>query len=238
MNFTTIVRRGINLLGFDVNRLHKSPNHMFLGLRNAQFGTVIDVGANKGQFARLTSELFPNAELYCFEPLEEPFRQLKDWAETQKGRVHCFQLALGEQEGEAEIHLHEHHTPSSSLLAATDNCHRLYPQTRSERLVRIQVSTLDKVLKDVLDGMPREILVKMDVQGFEDRVLRGGSNVISHCRAILLEICLDPLYEGQADFCGITQLLYKHGFRYAGNLNQVYGDDGRVVYLDAVFMSE
>lgn len=238
MNLKAILRRNFNRLGFDVKRLYKSPTYTFLGLRDIQFRIIIDVGANRGQFARSATEIFPSAELYCFEPLDEPFRQLKDWADTQKGRVHCFQLALGEQEGEAAIHLHVEHTPSSSLLVATDNCHRLYPQTQAERMVRVQVSTLDKELKDTLEGTVREALLKLDVQGFEDRVLRGGANVLSHCRAILLEISLDPLYEGQADFYVITELLYKHNFRYAGNLNQVYGDDGRVIYLDAVFVSE
>ena len=238
MNFKAIVRRGLNRVGLDINRLHKSPNYTLLGLKDAKFGSVIDVGANRGQFARLISGFFPNAELYCFEPLEEPFRQLKAWAETKNGRVHCFQLALGEEAGEAEMHLHEQHTPSSSLLAATDNCHRLYPQTQAESMVRIQVSTLDNLLKDVLENMPRGILLKLDVQGFEDRVLRGGTSVLLLCSAILMEICLDPLYEGQADFCVITKMLYEHGFRYAGNLNQVYGNDGRVLYLDAVFVSK
>jgi hypothetical protein len=146
-------------------------------------------------------------------------------------------LALGDQEGEAEMHLHEQHTPSSSLLAATDTCHQLYPQTEAERMIRIRASTLDGALEDALDRMPGEVLLKLDVQGFEDRVLRGGRRVLSQCRAVLLEVCLDSLYEGQADFNGLAQLLHEAGFCYVGNLNQTYGEDGRVVYLDAVFMS-
>ena len=236
MNFKTTLLRAFKRLGLDVTRLNKSPSYTFLGLRNIRFGTVIDVGANRGQFARFASEFFPNSEFYCFEPLEEPFRELTEWAKTQNGRVHCFQLALGEQEGEVDMHMHEQHLPSSSILAATDNCHQLYPQTRVERRVSVKVSTLDKVLEDVLDKLPHEIFLKLDVQGFEDRVLRGGVALIPNCRAILLEISLDALYEGQADFLRIMQLMYANNFRYAGNLTQVYGDDGRVVYLDALFL--
>jgi hypothetical protein len=51
-----------------------------------------------------------------------------------------------------------------------------------------------------------------------------------------LEVCLDPLYEEQAKFLEIAQLLQEAKFRYAGNLDQVYGEDGRVVFLDAVFL--
>jgi hypothetical protein len=64
--------------------------------------------------------------------------------------VRSFQLALGEQEGEMEMHQHEQHTPSSSLLAATHTCHRLYPQTQAERMTCIRLSTLDIVLENAL----------------------------------------------------------------------------------------
>lgn len=236
MSLKKVLRSAVNRLGFDVIRLNRSPKRTLLGLSRLSIGTIIDVGANQGQFARMMSDFFPRAELYCFEPLEEPFRQLSAWAQAQNSRVHCFQLALGEHEGEMEMHLHEQHTPSSSLLAATDTCRRLYPQTQAERMTHIQVSTLDQALEDTLDYMAQEILLKLDVQGFEDRVLRGGTRVLSQCQAVVLEVSLDPLYEGQADFHGLAQLLHTAGFRYAGNLDQAYGEDGRVVYLDAMFV--
>lgn len=103
-------------------------------------------------------------------------------------------------------------------------------------MTRIPISTLDGALGDALDSMQPEILLKLDVQGFEDRVLRGGTRALSKCRAVLLEVCLEPLYEEQADFLVLAQLLYDAGFRYAGNLDQAYGDDGRVVFIDAVFI--
>lgn len=151
MSLKNVLRSAVNRLGFDVVRLKRSPQRTLLGLSRLNIGTIINVGANQGQFARLISGFFPRAELYCFEPLEEPFRQLSAWAQAQNSRVHCFQLALGEQDGEMEMHLHEQHTPSSSLLASTDTCHRLYPQTQAERMTRIRVSTLDRALEDALD---------------------------------------------------------------------------------------
>jgi FkbM family methyltransferase len=237
MTFKHVLRAGANRLGFDVIRLHRSPQRTLLGLAELNVRTVIDVGANQGQFARLISGFFPIAQLHCFEPLDEPFGKLAAWAATQKGRVHCHQLALGDREGEAEIHVHEQHTPSSSLLPATDTCHGLYPQTRAERVTSIRISTLDRALASTLDDLPRELLLKLDVQGFEDRVLRGAERVLAQCKAVVLEVCLDPLYEGQADFLGLAQHLHNAGFRYAGNLDQAYGEDGRVLFLDAVFVN-
>jgi FkbM family methyltransferase len=230
------LRRAVNLLGLDVIRLQGSPKRTLLGVSRLSIGTVIDVGANEGQFARMILGFFPEAALYCFEPLEGPFRKLSAWAQDRSDQVRCFQLALGDREGEAEMHLHLNHTPSSSLLAATDTCHRLYPQTKSESMARIRLSTLDNALEEILDRMRGETFLKLDVQGYEDRVLRGGRSVLSKCRVVMLEVCLDPLYEEQANYHGLVQLLREAGFRYAGNINQTYGTDGRVVFLDAMFV--
>jgi len=236
MRLKQLIKQGANSLGLDIVRLHNSPAKTLLGLKRMEFGSIIDVGANEGQFARSISHFFPEAKLFCFEPLGQPFGKLSDWAATQNGRVQCFNLALGDREGEVEMHFHDEHSPSSSLLAATEHCHEVYPQTRSERFTRVKLGTLDKALGDELGHMPREVLLKLDVQGFEDRVLRGARHALTECRACLLEVCLDPLYEGQADFQGLVQLLYGAGFNYAGNLNQTYGRDGRVVFLDALFV--
>jgi FkbM family methyltransferase len=236
MGLKQILRAAVNRVGFDVIRLNRSPRETLLGLSREKFSVIIDVGANQGQFAQMITDFFPDAEIYCFEPLDGPFFELSSWAETRRGRVHCFQLALGEQVGEMEMHLHEEHTPSSSLLAATDTCHELYPQTEAEHLTTIKVSTLDQELDEVLKSVSGKVLLKLDVQGFEDRVLKGGGSVLSSCYAVILEVCLDPLYDGQADFRGLSDMLHMAGFRYAGNFDQVYGEDGRVVYLDAVFI--
>lgn len=236
MSLKGALRSGLNRVGFDVVRIHRSPKRTLLGIAQLDFCTVIDVGANEGQFAHLISRFFPRADLYCFEPLQGPYAELESWAQTQGGRVHCFPLALGDHEGTVDMHLHQEHTPSSSLLEATESCHRIYPQTRSERLVPVRLSTLDRVLGGIVDDMELEILLKLDVQGFEDRVLRGGTRVLSKCRALLLEVSLEPLYEKQASFHGLVALAHELGFRYAGNLDQKYGDDGRVVFLDAVFV--
>lgn len=55
-------------------------------------------------------------------------------------------------------------------------------------------------------------------------------------KACIAEVSLDKLYEGQAGFYKIVALLHELGFRYAGNLSQVYAKDGHVIYIDVVFI--
>ena len=77
----------------------------------------------------------------------------------------------------------------------------------------------------------------MDVQGFEDRVIRGGVEVIKKAVACIVEVSLDRFYLGQARFSDLVILMNDLGFDYAGNLEQVYASDGHVIYFDAVFIN-
>ncbi|MGB5080127.1 MAG: FkbM family methyltransferase, partial [Burkholderiales bacterium] len=175
--FKRLARACLNRAGFDVVGLRNSPNRprqTLLGLKARPIRTVIDVGANTGQFSREVSALLPGARFYCFEPLPGPFAALSAWAETQKGRVKPFNLALGDREGATEMFLHEDHTPSSSLLATTRLAERHYPFTRGQKRVSVMQTTLDAALAGMQDELSPEMLVKLDVQGFEDRVIAGG----------------------------------------------------------------
>ena len=77
---------------------------------------------------------------------------------------------------------------------------------------------------------------KLDVQGYEDRVIAGGSKIFATATACILEVCLDSLYEGQAGFLKLLTMLDALGYRYVGNLDQAYGEDGHCIFLDAVFL--
>ncbi|HWP00116.1 MAG TPA: FkbM family methyltransferase [Methylococcus sp.] len=232
----TTLKSLFHKLGADIVRLKNNPQETLVGLRHRPIRTVIDCGANQGQFGRYISRLFPEAALYCFEPLNEPYAALSAWAATQKGRVRCFNVALGDREGEAVMHHHLEHSPSSSLLAATDHEVALFPQTARQSEVVVSVTTLDTVLADFMDGMAQDILLKLDVQGYEDRVLRGATRLLGKVQACLLEVSVDPLYRGQASFKDLLMLLDASGLEYAGNLDQAYGEDGRVMWLDALFV--
>ena len=233
--FKRLIKAGFNQAGFDLVRRKNSPAQTLLGLETRPIRTVIDVGANTGQFARLISGFFPNAKLYCFEPLPEPFQALSAWAKLQKGRVATFNLAIGDKHGEAEIFLHEDHTPSSSLLATTKLNEQYYPFMKGQKRICVRQSTLDAALGEAQAALSSEILIKLDVQGYEDRVVAGGRGTFANATACILEVGLDSLYEGQAGFLQLLTMLDALGYRYAGNLDQVYGEDGHCIFLDAVF---
>ena len=230
-----IARRTVNLLGIDIMRLRENTMLTLLGIRHMPIYTVIDVGANTGQFARQARRLFPRARLLCFEPLPGPFRELERWASRQQN-VTLFNMALGDSEGPAKMFHHLEHSPSSSLLATTELSGKLYPFTKSQSTIDVPLRRLDTALSATGVQLSPEVLIKVDVQGYEEHVINGGKEMFSRAKACVLELNVDPLYSGQANFDRIVLMLHDLGLNYAGNLEQNYDTDGHVIFLDAVFV--
>lgn len=235
-----LLKKLFRVFGADIVRTRNSPELTMLGLRAIQFTTIIDVGANTGQFATTIRHHFPHAQVYCFEPLPAAFNELEKWAAAQGGYVTAINKAIGDEEGSIEMWLHEDHTPSSSLLETTGLTEEYYPITGKKKKINVEQTTLDAALSGVSEVTDQAsvTLVKMDVQGYEDRVIAGGENTLRNAKACLLEISLDTLYENQAEFKGLLLQLDKIGYRYAGNYSQNYADDGHVVFIDAVFINK
>ena len=231
-----LIKAGFNHAGFDLVRRKNSPRLTLLGLQSRSIRTVIDIGANTGQFAKQITHFFPESKIYCFEPLPQSFAELSEWAKSQNGRVVPFNLAIGEKAGEAEMFLHEDHHTSSSLLSTTKLNEQYYPFTKNQKRIVVRQTTLDQALDEVKAVFPSEILIKLDVQGYEARVIAGGHKSFAKASACILEVCLDSLYEGQASFNELLLMLDELGYRYVGNLDQTYGEDGHCIFLDAVFL--
>lgn len=232
---TDFIKKIANGVGFEVVRLKNSPKHSLLGLRSIPIKTIIDIGANHGQFAQWMTEELPSAKIYCFEPLPNPFEILKTWADKQNNRVVPLNWAIGDEAGQVSMFYHTEHSASSSLLPSTELTDQLYPFTKEQKEVKVDLLTLDDAMSKINDPLENEILIKMDVQGFEDRVIRGGSSTFGRAKVCILEVSIEELYEGQANFKELSFMLYELGFSYFGNLDQKYGDDGRCISLDAVF---
>lgn len=230
----SVVKRAFESVGLELTRADRSPSRTLLGLRHLPIQTIIDVGANTGQFARHIIQFFPQARLFCFEPLAEPFAELQRWAKTQAGQVRAFNVALGAEDGEAQMFRHTEHSASSSLLTTTDVCNQLYPQTRAQDTVPVNLTTLDAALGE--QSLPPELLIKLDTQGYERQVIAGATETFRQAHACIVEANLYKLYDQQPSFIELAVLLNDFGFRYAGNLEQTYSASGEVVYVDAVFL--
>jgi FkbM family methyltransferase len=233
INAKLFLHRLFQYFGMDIIRWHKVPENTLLGLTEYDIGTVLDIGANTGQSAHFYRQAFPNALIYSFEPLPAAYRKLDEWAHRQNGKARALNLALGDYTGPMTIREHVDFSPSSSFLKSTRHSTVLFPQTSRQQDVQVSMARLDDIATDL--GIKPGILIKMDVQGLEDRVIEGGKTVFSQALACIMEVSLQPLYDGQPTFKDLCFLMDGLGFEYAGNILQVYDEKGRVIYLDALF---
>jgi FkbM family methyltransferase len=192
------------------------------------FATVLDVGASRGQFALFSRANFPNARIICFEPQPGPAGDLR---RVLGGRVELIGSALGPEKGEAEMNVSAR-DDSSSLRAIGDRQVAEFPGTQTDHSIRVPVTTLDDVLELPLE---RPCLLKIDVQGFELDVLRGGANTLQQVDVALIECSFIELYEGQALAEEVVTFMRQAGFRLAGVHGIAYSADGSAIQADFLY---
>jgi len=230
-----LIKAVLRKAGYELHKIQFSPMTRLLGATQLPVRTILDVGANEGQFARMISSYFPQAAMYCFEPVPEAFAVLEDWAATQHGRVMPIKCALGEVEGSLTMLKHDQHTSSSSFLATTTRCEEIYPETRAKSSISVDCHTLDNAVGRFSLALKPDILIKLDVQGYEDRVIKGGQQTFPKANVVILEVSLVPLYETQPTFAQVAGRMEALDFDYAGSLEQPCNGEGRLLSIDAVF---
>jgi FkbM family methyltransferase len=219
-------RKGID---YDHYRSLKTP-----WIHSKRIGSILDIGANVGQFARLAHAVWPRARIYSFEPLPDCHRELCG-ALPEGADFHPVNVALGEETNELEIEENVHR-PSSSFLTMTQSHRDAYPESARSRGRRIKVSVrrLDDVAAEI--AFQGNLLIKVDVQGFERNVIAGGHSTFERACLVLIETSFLPLYEGQPLFDEIYTLMRSLGFEFRGNLQQMsHAADGSVVQADSIF---
>jgi FkbM family methyltransferase len=185
-----------------------------------------------GEFAQRIRSILPDVEIVCFEPLREPFLELSRRFAGQPN-FRAVQCALGEKAAQCEFH-HNEYAPSSSLLPMTDLHKRSFTFAVKEKAEIIEVRRLSDVIRELNLGDP--LLLKLDVQGFEDKVIIGGEDVVERAKIIIVEVSFLPLYKGGPLFDDIYQILKTRGFIYNGNFDQLLSpQDGRPLQADAIF---
>jgi FkbM family methyltransferase len=212
----------------------KQEAKRFAWLSDYRFCSILDIGSNEGQFAEKILSIFPNAEIHCFEPLPEIYDALKLNLHSQN-KAYFYNYALGTSTGEVSMQRNEY-SPSSSLLEMLD-LHKInFDFAVKSKSTKIQIRTLDSFFKNPIKG---PVLLKIDVQGYEMPVLRGGNSVLEQSSVVIIETSFYQLYKDQPLFEDIYSYLTNRGFRYVGNVEQLESPKNRqILQADAVFIKK
>ena len=164
---------------------------------------MLDVGAHVGNFTTEFVAAFPDCTPTLIEP--NPFCM----AALSNLPFECFSVAASDQEGTAELFLTREWLQSTGSSLYRENTNYFRDDVVFKQIVR--KSRIDDILSN-----RRFDFVKIDTQGSELDVLRGGQNVLSRSDFILLEISLVEYNIGGARAEDVFEQLEKMNFRCVG----------------------
>lgn len=239
MNRGHVVRAGRRFLrkrGYDLVRYE--PNTHALArrarlLRAYEIGVVLDVGANIGQYGMQLRDIGYTGGIVSFEPVRAAYRQLSEVARTDRSwtAINC---ALGDFDGRTKINV-AGNSQSSSVFSMLPAHLKSEPASRYFGSEEIEVRRLDSGFHDLCSDNDN-VLLKIDTQGFEKRVLEGAETSLRAIRTIQLEMSLVPLYEGEALFDEMYRLLQDKGFEIVSiETNFADKQSGQLLQFDGIF---
>ena len=174
-----------------INFLDKNFHHKRLikFLNNYEINTIIDVGAHKGEFLDncISNISFKNA--YTFEPQKDIFQILiKNFDKDQ--RIKNYNIALGDDIKRKIININKL-TSTSSLQELNHNSFFLKiknlligKKNINKTSYEVEINTIDNFFQNIELS---NVLLKIDVEGYELNVLKGSNSTIKNIKLIIIE---------------------------------------------------
>ncbi len=213
-------------LGYDLKKIDKeflNPSlEVILKKKINENPIIFDVGGNKGQSVKKFKEIFKHPTIHSFEPIKKEFNIMYEKFKNDKN-VKLNNYALGEIEEQKNFNISAQ-SGASSFNKINDNSSWIKVRSKEHNTTieefvtttKVKISTLDNYfLNNKIDHID---LLKIDTQGYEDKVLQGSKNTLKQnkIRAIITEIMFDNVYDKYFSFSDIEKFLLPNNFRMVG----------------------
>jgi FkbM family methyltransferase len=215
--------------------VEKSENARFFSmLAFHKVNTIFDIGANEGQFGVNLRDIGYKGKIISFEPLTHVREKLLKISKNDRLWEVAQQVAIGEENGEIEIHI-AGNSESSSVLNMMDTHIKAAPDSIYIDHETVPLRKLDTLSTDFIypDSV---VFLKIDTQGYEEQVMNGAPALMKNIVGLQLEISLVQLYEGHSLFDEMFSILKQKGFDLWG-VSTVFSDPNtaQLLQLDATF---
>jgi FkbM family methyltransferase len=237
MKFKELLKKNFQKTGLTVIRY---PTHdqkrRILAYKNFKIDTLLDVGANSGQYAGLIRELGFKGTIHSFEPTTAAFTFLDKKAKNDK-TWHVHKLAVGSTPGEIEINISQN-TFSSSILEIEALHVSSAPESRYISKETVKIDTIDNIIPEIIKD-PASVYLKIDTQGYEAEVLKGAEKNLPKIKCIQLEMSMVPLYKHEWLFEEMMDYLKKKNFALYTIEPEFYNTStGQLLQADAIFYNK
>ena len=160
-------------------------------IKNLKFKTVFDIGSNKGQFILLIEGLFKGCKIYSLEPINELILKQKIFFKTNKN-ITFLNYGVGSCNANKTLFITNRKDSSSFLKVKLPKKNKDYKIIEKRT---IKIKTLDNLF--INTKVEKPALVKIDVQGYELEVLKGGKGFLKQINFIIIEVSNNQLYLNQ-----------------------------------------
>ncbi|WP_436515258.1 FkbM family methyltransferase [Ekhidna sp. To15] len=181
-------------------------------LGKSHFNILFDIGANIGQTAKSLRKYFPEAAIYCFEPIGSTFLQLKK--NISDPNCFLYNVGIGEKNGVAKF---------SDASDGNDSAMWTLAKTNDGNAnVEVQILTLDSFCNE--NEISSIDYMKTDTEGFEIEVLKGASGMLSEGKIKVLNIEVGMNYKNtyHNSFTDIQSIMESHGYVLFGIYDQIH----------------
>lgn len=167
-------------------------------------GVVIDAGSNIGNHAVYYARICGAARVYSFEPQEKIYALLQENVTLNNAQdvIVPYKYALGDQPSRASADFQDDIVISGKKKQV--NYGGLFLKEDSSG--SFEVVTLDALLLPQLDRLD---FIKMDVQGFEPKVIKGARQVITRFRPVIQIECMEKKMLNEEIIPLMTELGYR-----------------------------
>jgi FkbM family methyltransferase len=191
--------------------------HLVDLFKDMNIDMILDVGANVGQYAIMLRNIGFTGEIHSFEPIKAHYEELNEASRADDKWI-TYNYALGRTSGHEEINVL---SGQSSFLEPSElgndfSNSELGKATRET----VEISTLDEFMESHFLGnasvRQRNIYLKMDTQGYDLEVFRGGVRTMEHIVVMQSELALKKLYQDMPDFSDSVSAYQALGFEVTG----------------------
>lgn len=194
---------------------------------------IIDVGGADGTTAALFLDLLPGSDIIIFEPLNENIDQIKSRFQANK-RITLIEKAAGDMESIETIHHAERITSSSLFPLYNEKKDSIFSTLLNEKKSsQIPVTTIDAVVNPRVDVG----IVKLDVQGYELKVLNGAIQTLAKTAFVVTEVNNHNGYVGAPKYFEIDAFLRDHRFTLFDIFPSTKDHNGQLKEWDAIYIN-
>lgn len=229
------LRKGLRRVGLEVSRYGgTTSSRRQRMLHSLGVSLVLDIGANCGQYGRLLRSHGYRKKIVSFEPLPAALSALTSTSVADP-LWEAVGLALGNRDEARVLHV-ARNSQSSSFRGMLQRHLMAAPESAFVADIGVDMRRLDSVAHDYVND-DDVILLKLDVQGYEEEALEGAERTLGQVVLVEMEMSLVPLYEGQSLMHSTVEMMQERGFELIG-IERGYEDpqSGHLLQVDGMFL--